>query len=391
MTRAILGYGRHHIDDTDIAAVIEVLRGDYLTQGPVVERFEAALASRVGARYAVALSSGTAALHVACLAAGLGPQSTAVVPTLTFCATANAPIYCGAQSNLADIDPTTLGLSAATLSQVDSNIPPAAVLPVHFAGLAGEMAAIHTQAGEATVIEDACHALGGTYEDGRPVGCCAYSSMAIFSFHPVKPITTAEGGAVVTNDPELARRLAMLRSHGIERDPARFVEQRAEEHGPWYYEQQELGFNYRLSDLQAALGLAQLDRLDGFLMRRREIAKYYDSAFQGLETIRVHQNAPEQRARSGMHLYILDIDFAALGMSRGAVMASLRNQGVGTQVHYIPLHRQPFHRDRTNQKPTSFPVAEAYYAGALSIPLYPSLSDAEVEHVAAAIQNIEIG
>lgn len=388
-----LGYGRQVVEEDDIAAVVAVLRGDYLTQGPSVERFEAALAERVGARHAVAMSSATAALHVAGLAAGMGAGDWGLTSTLTFVASANASLYCGGEAMLADVDPGHLGLTAAGVRAALAARPAVkTVTPVHFGGLAAEPAEIHAAAAGRVVIEDASHSLGGSYADGRPVGCCAHSDMAVFSFHPVKPITTGEGGAVVTNDDELARRLRLLRNHGIERDPARFVDREAAFDGdqarPWYYEQQALGFNYRMTDLQAALGLSQLAKLERFRNRRHAIALHYDAAFAGLPAIRLPQSDPADRARSGHHLYVVEIDFAAIGLDRAAFMARLRTARVGSQVHYIPVHRQPWHRDRYRHDRAAFPVAEAYYRRCLSLPLHPGLTDDDVEHVVATVRAV---
>jgi len=386
LTARFLGYGRQTIGEADIAAVVDALKSDFLTQGPAVERFERALAERVGARHAVAVCNGTAALHLACLAAGLGPGDRAGVADLTFVATANAPTYCGAEVTILDVNSDSRCLSPETVGDFKRHHGDArAVLPVHYGGLAQSSEALRRAAEGLVVIEDACHALGGTHENGEAVGGCAFSDMAAFSFHPVKPITTGEGGAVTTNDDELARRLRLLRNHGIERDPGRFAGSLPDEDGPWRYEQQALGFNYRMTDLQAALGVAQLNRLDSFLARRREIAAYYDGCFAGLDKVALPQSRPDQRARSGLHLYTIDVDFDRLGRRRSDVMAGLRDAGIGTQVHYIPVHRQPFHAARLSPAGGAFPVAEAHYARTLSIPFFPSMTDEEVEYVAKEI------
>ncbi len=385
MSRRFLGYGRQTIDDDDIAAVVNVLRGDYLTQGPAVDRFEDALAERVGARHAITVANGTAALHLACLAAGLGRGDTAIVPTLTFVATANAPLYCGAKVVLTDVNPDNRCLTADAVTEAQSECGGAeAVLPVHFAGLAMNMAEIRKAAGKAAVIEDACHALGGRYEDGTPVGGCSYSEMTVFSFHPVKPITSGEGGAITTNDGELARRLRQLRNHGIERDPDRFVDAGEDEAGPWRYQQQTLGFNYRMTDMQAALGLAQLSRLEAFLARRRAIAARYDTLFRSVETLTTPQSGEDTRARTGLHLYHVDIDFARARTTRTDFMKALAGVGIGTQVHYIPVHRQPYHRlpGMNNER---FPNAERHYRMTLSIPCFPTMTDDDVDFVAGEI------
>jgi UDP-4-amino-4,6-dideoxy-N-acetyl-beta-L-altrosamine transaminase len=386
-----LGYGRQSIAAQDIDAVVAVLRSDYLTQGPVIERFEAALAEYVGARFAVAVSSGTAALHIACLAAGLRGGSRAITQAITFVATANAPIACGATVVAADIDPVTLGSDVPALrSALAQNPDVSVVLPVHMGGLSADPAAIATASTSRVLIEDACHALGGREPDGAMVGGCRHSAMACFSFHPVKSITTGEGGAVTTNDQELAWRLRMLRNHGLERDAARLSERdQGFDHGepnPWYYEQQLLGFNYRITDLQAALGLSQLARIDQFMARRRELARHYDRAFAGLPALRPLQASADARARSAHHLYTVDIDYSALGRSRRAVMAALRERGIGTQVHYVPLYRQPFHRGLG--RPQDFPGAERYYAGCLSLPLHPGLTDGDAQRVVSVVREV---
>lgn len=366
-----------------------MLDGDFLTQGPAVEVFEQALAKRVGVKHVVAVSSGTAALHIACLAAGLGAKDAALTSTLTFVATANAPRYCGARADLLDIDPVSLGLDPQGVAAHLKSAPDTKViLPVSFAGLSVDMAALRQIAGDRVIIEDACHALGGAHEDGAPVGSCAYADMTVFSFHPVKPITTAEGGAITTNDDEFARRLRLLRSHGIERDPKRFIRLDGVNPDPWAYEQQELGYNYRLSDLQAALGISQMARLDGFIDRRRNIAAYYDQAFENLGHVALPHSAPEERARSGLHLYVLRVDFAALGKTRGEVMAALKQKGIGTQVHYIPVHMHPYHAQKTDAASQKMVNAMAFYEQALSIPLFPSMTDGEVEYVANTISGL---
>ncbi len=328
MSDRFLGYGRQNIDRTDIDAVVATLESDFLTQGPQVERFEAALAERVGARHAVAVSSGTAALHIACLAAGIGPGDLGLTSAITFAASANCLIYAGGEVAFVDIDAASLGLSASALARTLEMSPWAkAIISVHLAGLAHAAADIRKFAGGRIVIEDAAHALGGLYPCGRAVGGCAYSDLAIFSFHPVKPITTGEGGAVLTNDPELARRARLLRSHGIEPDAKRFIGSDTKEDGrskPWLGEQQMLGFNYRMTDLAAALGLSQLKKLDRFLNRRRAIVRRYDEAFGKLPPIRLPQSAPKERARSAHHLYIAWLDFAAMRTTRTAFITRTR-------------------------------------------------------------------
>ena len=393
--RRFLGYGRQNLDRSDIDAVIDVLRSDFLTQGPAVPRFEAALAERAGAKHAVAVSSGTAALHLACLAAGLGPGDFGLTAAVTFAASANCLRYVGAEAGFVDIDPEHLGLSCPALEQALRDAPHAkAVIPVHLAGLAHGAAEIRRVAGGRILIEDAAHAFGGSYACGRPVGCGAYSDMAILSFHPVKTVTTGEGGAILTNDGDLARRLQVLRNHGIERDAHAFQSPDAHENGrikPWLYELTMLGFNYRMTDIQAALGLSQLGKLDQFIARRRSIALRYDEAFADLAAVRLPQSRREDRAHSAHHLYIAMFDFDALGTTRTAVMEQLSERGVGSQVHYIPVYRHPYYAQRYRVDPTSFPQAERYYRGCLSLPLHPGLTDDEVERVIAAVRQAVCG
>lgn len=381
-----IGYGRQQIDDDDKAAVMAALDGDYLTQGPLVERFETAFAERVGARYGVAVANGTAALHLACLAAGVGHGDKVVTSDLTFLASASAPLLCGAEVRLADIDADTLGLCDDTVDRALLDERPNAIIPVHFAGLPVPLVGLRGRSD--IIIEDAAHALGATHEDGSSVGSCSSSDMCIFSFHPVKTITTGEGGMVTTNDEGLAHKLRMLRSHGIERDPRLFEATPQADVGPWSYEQHDVGLNYRLTDIQAALGLSQLAKLDRFLARRREISAYYDEVFVGSPVIEPTQSTENYRSRSGHHLYVVKIDFDKIGRTRADVMTALRDKGIGTQVHYIPLHRQPSHISRGAGDGASFPNSEAYYQQCLSLPLFPDLKDGEVEYVVSTLQDI---
>jgi perosamine synthetase len=392
MPAGLLGYGRQNIDRIDIDAVVAVLESDFLTQGPQVERFEAALAERVGAKHAIAVSSGTAALHIACLAAGIGPGDRGLTSAITFAASTNCLLYAGAEASFVDIDCDTLGMATPALSGALEAAPAIkAIIPTHMAGLSNAASEIRKLAAGRIVIEDAAHSLGGVYPCGRPVGSCAYSDLTILSFHPVKQITTGEGGAVLTNDPELAHRLRLLRSHGIEREPKRFVGHVALEDGrvkPWLAEQQLLGFNYRMTDIAAALGLSQLKKLDRFLERRRAIVSHYDEAFAKLAPIRLPQSAPEHRAQSGHHLYIANFDFHAMRTTRTAFMAKLGERGVGSQVHYMPVYHHPFHARRGGADRSKFPNAEKYYSGCLSLPLHPGLTDAEVDRVIGAVTEL---
>ena len=386
--RRFLGYGRQRIDDDDIAAVIAVLKGDYLTQGPIVPEFEAQLARATGAKYAVAVSNGTAALHLAVLASGLKADGLGITQALTFAASANAIRYAGANLGLTDIDGGLLAMTASALkATIERSGTPDVVIPVHMAGLATDIASLKAEAPNAIFIEDAAHALGASYPDGKPVGSCPHSAMTVFSFHPVKPITTAEGGAITTNDEALYRKLLRLRNHGIERDDQHWQH---DADGPWYYEQQDLGFNYRLSDFQAALGISQIAKLDRFIDRRRVLARFYDEAFQGSNLITPLQASSDERAVSGHHIYPVMIDFTAAGKSRPHVMAVLHDKGIGSQLHYIPVYRHPYYRDflgiGPSEWPRLFPETEAYYQKALTIPLHADLSDDEAAYVAQSLK-----
>ncbi|WP_374496646.1 UDP-4-amino-4,6-dideoxy-N-acetyl-beta-L-altrosamine transaminase [Vogesella indigofera] len=380
-------YGRQDISQADLDAVAEVLRSDFLTQGPAIPRFERALADYCGAEYAVAVCNATAALHIACLALELGPGDTLWTSPNTFVASANCALYCGAQVGFVDIDPRTYNMSvtalAAKLEQAEqAGRLPKVVVPVHFAGQSCDMREIHalSQRYGFRIIEDASHAVGGRYLDA-PVGNCRYSDITIFSFHPVKIITTGEGGLALTNDAGLAARLESLRSHGITRDPARMTE--ASE-GPWYYQQVELGFNYRMTDMQAALGLSQFARLDSFIVRRHELARRYDELLAGLPVITPCQSLD---AYSALHLYPIQIDGSRTSHRRFEVFAGLREAGVGVNVHYIPVHTQP-HYQRLGFEAGDFPVAEGYYAQAISLPLYPTLTEGLQDEVVSVLREL---
>jgi UDP-4-amino-4,6-dideoxy-N-acetyl-beta-L-altrosamine transaminase len=383
----VIPYGRQDIDDQDVAAVVAALRSDWLTQGPAVPAFEQALAERVGARHVIAVSNGTAALHLACLALDLGPGDRLWTVPNTFVATANAARYCGADVAFVDIDPRTYLMSvdalAAKLAAAErSGTLPKVVAPVHFAGQSCDMTAI----GELgrrygfRILEDAAHAIGADYRDGK-VGDCRYSDIAAFSFHPVKVVTTGEGGALTTNDQTLANRLADLRTHGITRDPKRMD---AADEGPWYYEQQALGFNYRLTDIQAALGLSQMKRLDAFIARRRELAARYDRLLSDLPLVTPWQD-PE--GRSAFHLYPIRLRLERLNRSRREIFEALRGAGIGVQVHYIPVHLQPYYR-RLGSKEGDCPEAERYYAAAITLPLFAAMTDAEQDTVVDCLRDV---
>lgn len=369
-------YGRQVIDASDRAAVGQVLRSPWLTQGPAVGAFEEALAAACGAKHAVACANGTAALHLACLTAGLGPGDEAIVPAITFAATANAALYCGAEPVIVDVRPDTVTMDPAALEKALTRRTKA-VLPVHFAGLPADMDAIARVARKRglAIIEDAAHALGASYRGAR-IGACDRSDMAILSFHPVKHVATGEGGAVLTNNAALRDRLRLLRSHGITRDPA-FLEEESE--GGWYYEMQSLGFNYRITDIQCALGASQLKKLPRFLKRRREIARLYAAAFQSDARVKL-QFLPGDREHA-WHLFTIQV----APERRRALYDFLHARGIQANVHYIPVHRLPFYR-RRGWEGKKLPAAEAYYAGALSLPMHAALTDADVRRVVAAVR-----
>jgi perosamine synthetase len=397
---APLPYGRQWIEEDDIAAVVECLRGDWLTQGPRVEQFEKALCNVTGARHAVAVSSGTAALHLAALALGVGPGDTAITSANTFVASANCVAYCGGTPYFADVDAATGLIDLGSLEQCVATLtragrPPKLIVPVDFAGQPADLPAVRAIAARcgAKVVEDAAHSLGGSYVHNginfRAAGC-GHADLAILSFHPVKHITTGEGGAVLTNDAAMAARVRELRTHGIHRDPPRLT--RPHE-GPWYYEQAELGYHYRLTDMQCALGLSQLAKLERFVARRNAIASLYDAAFaeKPLSDFVEPLETGAATAIHAYHLYVIRLKqrpgetVKQLGVRRKALYVALREQRVFTQVHYIPVPQQPYYHSRAPWD-LHFPGAAAYYASCLSLPMYPLLSDKEVQRVVDALR-----
>lgn len=388
----MIPYGKHHVDEDDIQAVVDVLRSGILTQGPAIEAFEQAITEYVGVKYAVAVSSGTAALHLSALAAGVGPGTSLITSPITFVASANAGLYVGGRIVFADVDPETVNISPNALKEALAKNPDArAVIPVHFAGMPCDMPAIKAAADQAgaVVIEDAAHALGATYPSGQRVGSCAFSLMTIFSFHPVKAIAAGEGGMITTNNEAIYRKLLRLRSHGINKldDPFQLPEQ-AETDGvrdPWYYEMQEIGFHYRISDMQCGLALSQLKKLDKFIARRLALVKRYDKTFAGMRNCRPAQAVG--RERSGHHLYVLQIDFDSIGLSRAQLMRELKSRGIGSQVHYIPVPAHPHYR-RLGFKPEDYPNAQKYYQKTLSIPLFYDLTDEQQEQVISSIKEL---
>lgn len=395
--RSMSPYGRQSIDDDDIRSVIAVLKSSYLTQGPKVGEFEDALCRITGSKFAVAVNSGTSALHIACLSANIGPGDEVITSPNTFVASANCIVYCGARPVFGDIDPRTYNLSPETVEmKITGRVK--AVIPVHFAGQSCDMEAMTRIKNRAEkkfghkiyIIEDAAHALGSTYK-GTQVGSCSFSDMAVLSFHPVKHITTGEGGAVLTNDEELYRRLKRLRNHGMTSDPAEFVnpELRSDFQAsipPWYYEQVELGFNYRITDIQCALGISQARKLPRFMKRRREIVDQYNAHFEKLDlAITPYESA---FCQNNFHLYVLLIDFEKRGLPRADVMAQLEEKGVKTQVHFIPVHTQPLFRNRFGTQRGDCPHAEKYYDQCLSIPLFPAMLDSDVQRVIQSIRSV---
>ena len=376
--RRPLSYGRQWIDASDIRAVVEVLRAPLITQGPKVAEFERRVADYCGARHAVAVANGTAALHVAALASGLQPGDVGVTSPLTFLASANCIAHAGGTVDFVDIDSETLCLSVDALARrCTRGAAPKLVVAVDYAGVPGDLPRLWALAGEYgfTLIEDAAHALGSTYRHGGTdyrCGGCAHAHLATFSFHPVKAITTGEGGMVLTNDEGLAEHVRRLACHGIERDRGRL----SSDPGPWYHEMRELGFNYRITDIQAALGLSQMDRLDRWCCRRREIVTRYQQAFGELA------DTPPwpEGTWPAFHIYVLRLS-GRWREHRRRFCECLTETGICTQVHYIPVHTQPYYRARCGHRPGSFPVAEDTYARCLSLPLYPGLTDADVSYV----------
>ena len=389
---SVLPYGRQSIDDDDVAAVVAALRSEVIAHGPRVTAFEAAVAAVSGAREGVAASSGTTALHLALAALDVGPGDLCIVPAITFLSTATAALFCGADVAFADVDPDTGLLTAAALAEAiaAAGRPVKAVLPVHLGGRLCDMAALAplARAAGAAIVEDASHALGSRDADGAVAGGCRLSDAATFSFHPVKTVACGEGGVVTLNDPERAERMRRLRNHGVTRDPALLRDPALSRDGdgavnPWSYEQLELGFNYRMNELEAALGLSQLNRLPAFIARRAALAARYDRRLAHLAPL-VRPVPAGAGQQPSLHLHQMLIDFAAAGVGRAELMRRLAAAGVGSQVHYIPLYRQPWLRARCGGGP--LPGAEAFYARVLALPLFPAMVDEDVERVAVALE-----
>jgi len=369
----MIPYGKQDINQADIDSVIDVLQSDFLTQGPQVPLFEKKVSDYCGSEFGVAVNSATSALHVACLALGLGKGDWLWTSPNTFVASANCGLYCGAKVDFVDIDPLTYNLSTEELekkliqAKKDSKLPKI-VIPVHFAGQSCDMKKIHSLSQEYgfKIIEDASHAIGGKYLD-RPIGSCQYSDIAVFSFHPVKIITTAEGGLATTNDKKLSERMQLFRSHGVTRNPE-LMSKLSE--GGWYYQQVDLGFNYRMTELQAVLGVSQMQRLDEFVTQRHILQERYDSLLNGLSIIKPHQS---QDSYSALHLYPIQIDLDSVDKDREKIFDELRQNGIGVNVHYIPIHTQPYYL-QFGFKVGDFPNSESYYNRAISIPLFHAMT-----------------
>jgi len=381
----MIPYGRQDISEADIEAVVDVLRSNFLTQGPAVPAFESAVANYCGAQHAIAVNSATSALHVACLALGVGPGDVVWTSPITFVASSNCALYCGAQVDFVDIDPCTYNLSVERLAEKlvqaeKTGCLPKVVIPVHLCGQPCDMAGIHTlsQRYGFKIIEDASHAIGGKYR-GEPIGNCRFSDISVFSFHPVKIITTGEGGMALTNDESLANHMELLRSHGITRDADEMTHA---PDGPWYYQQIDLGFNYRMTDLQAALGLSQMQRLDEFVAKRHVLAKRYNKLLTQLPVVTPWQHLDSY---SGLHLYVIRLKLGELVKTHREVFEALRVADIGVNLHYIPVYYQPYYAD-LGFKAGLCPEAEQYYAEAISLPMYATLTEAQQDQVVTALR-----
>lgn len=383
----MIPYGRQEITDADIESVVSVLKSDFLTQGQAVPMFEGLISAYCGARYAVAVNSATSALHLACIALGLQPGDRLWTSDITFVASANCGLYCGAEIDLVDIDPKTYNLCPIRLEEklaaaAQKGKLPKILVAVHLCGQSCDMATIRRLSEKYgfAIIEDASHAIGGRYQD-EPIGSCRYSDVTVFSFHPVKIITTAEGGIAVTNREDLAHRMSMLRSHGITRNPADMTHA---PDGPWYYQQIALGFNYRMTELQAALGISQFNRLDDYVLRRHALAKKYDALLADLPIMLPWQHPATY---SAFHLYVIRLQLDRIRTTHREVFEGLRARGIGVNLHYIPLHTQPYYQ-RFGFSPENFPQAHSYYAEAISLPLYPALEEHEQQKVIDTLHDL---
>ncbi len=380
----MIPYGRQDINQEDIDAVVEVLKSDFLTQGPTVQCFENIVAGHVGADYAVAVNSATSALHIACLALDLGPGDWLWTTPITFVASANCGLYCGAGVDFVDIDPLTYNLcpkalEAKLIKARETGRLPKVLVAVHLCGQSCDMAAINVLSSRYgfKIIEDASHAIGGKHK-GEFIGNCRYSDITVFSFHPVKIITTAEGGLATTNNPELAHRMELLRSHGITRDPAYMTHV---PDGPWFYQQIDLGYNYRMTDLQAALGVSQMKRLDSYVAQRHLLSDRYDKLLEDFPVATPKQNSDSY---SGLHLYVIRLHLDQISKTHREVFEGLRQAGIGVNLHYIPVHTHPYYQ-QMGFKAGDFPQAERYYSEAISLPMYQTLTTVEQDKVVEAL------
>jgi UDP-4-amino-4,6-dideoxy-N-acetyl-beta-L-altrosamine transaminase len=384
----MIPYGKQEINQEDIDAVVNVLKSDFLTQGPQVPLFEEAIKYAVNVDYALAVNSATSALHIACLALGVGKGDVVWTTPITFVASANCALYCGADIDFVDINSNTYNLCADKLEQklihakANDLLLPKVVIPVHLCGQPCEMDKIHALSIEYgfAIIEDASHAIGGKYK-GNPIGNCEFSDITIFSFHPVKIVTTAEGGAATTNNKELATKLGLLRSHGITRDD---LLMKNESHGGWYYEQVDLGFNYRMTEMQAALGVSQMTRLHDFVAMRNALAANYDELLKDLPLITPMQI---NDSYSGRHLYVIRLKLADISLSHKEVFEQLRENGIGVNLHYIPVHIQPYYKD-LGFKQGQLPISESYYSDAISIPLFHAMTTEQQNTVVKILTNV---
>lgn len=383
----MIPYGRQDINQQDIDAVVEVLQSDFLTQGPMVPAFEKSIMDACNAKYAVAVNSATSALHIACLALGLGKGDWLWTTPNTFVASANCALYCGAQVDFVDIDPRTYNMSAKALEQKliiaeKKGTLPKVVIPVHFSGQPCDMATIHTLSQQYgfKIIEDASHAIGGKYK-GEPIGNCRYSDITVFSFHPVKIVTTAEGGMAVTNADKLAEQLNLLRSHGITRDESLMTKPTD---GPWYYQQIELGYNYRMTDMQAALGVSQMQRLDEYVAKRHELAERYNQLLKDLPITLPWQS---KDSYSGLHLYVIRLQLDKISKTHLEVFSGMREAGILVNLHYIPVHLQPYYQEMGFQE-GEFPEAEQYYKESVSLPMFPTMTEEQQNRVVSSLKYI---
>ncbi|MEZ8631915.1 UDP-4-amino-4,6-dideoxy-N-acetyl-beta-L-altrosamine transaminase [Vibrio lentus] len=387
MSKTVIPYGKQDISQQDIDSVVDVLKSDFLTQGPQVPAFEKALTEHTGAQYALAVNSATSALHIACLALGLGKGDWLWTSPITFVASANCGLYCGAKVDFVDIDPDTYNMCPKRLEEklikakAEGRLPKI-VVPVHLCGQPCDMESIAKLAKEYgfKVIEDASHAIGGRYQD-QPIGNCEYSDITVFSFHPVKIVTTAEGGAALTNSKKLAYKMTLLRSHGITRDPELM---RGESHGGWYYQQIDLGFNYRMTELQAALGVSQMNRLNEFVSARHELAQGYYTKLENLPIVLPYQ-LPD--TYSGLHLFVIRLKLDDISLSHQQVFDALRERGIGVNLHYIPVHTQPYYQDLGFTE-GEFPESEQYYREAISLPMFHGMTEAQQNTVVDVLTDI---